>query len=98
MLYRHPKIRAHGHNHAILCKIVRRKCSVLKFEKRITSAKSAIKTNAMNSTPQRKSRLGGVVVSVLASGPQSTRVRSRPRRWIFNGVKSPHHTLLLDEK
>jgi hypothetical protein len=41
-------------------------------------------------------RLGGVVVSVLAT--QSLRVRTRPRRWIFKGDTNPQHTFLSDGK
>jgi hypothetical protein len=40
------------------------------------------------------SRLGGVVVSVLATGPKGSEFKTRPRRWIFNGDKYPQHIFL----
>jgi hypothetical protein len=43
-------------------------------------------------------RLGGVVVSVLATGPKRCGSKSRPRRWIFKGDKNPQHTFLSDGK
>jgi hypothetical protein len=43
-------------------------------------------------------RLGGVVVSVLATGPKGCGFITRPRRWIFKGDKDPQHTFLLDGK
>jgi hypothetical protein len=33
-------------------------------------------------------RLGGVVVSVLATGPKGCGFKTRPKRWIFKGDKS----------
>jgi hypothetical protein len=42
----------------------------------------------------RRCRLGGVVVSVLATELKSLRVQTRPRRWIFKGDKNPQHTFL----
>jgi hypothetical protein len=44
------------------------------------------------------SRLSGVVVSVLATGPKGCRFKTRPRRWIFKGDKNPQHTFLSDGK
>jgi hypothetical protein len=43
-------------------------------------------------------RLGGVVVSVLATGPKGFGFKTRPRRWIFKGNKNPQHTFLSDGK
>jgi hypothetical protein len=43
-------------------------------------------------------RLGGVVVSVLATGPKRCGFKTRPRLWIFKGDKIPQHTLLSDGK
>jgi hypothetical protein len=43
-------------------------------------------------------RLGGVVVSVLATGPKGYGLKTRPRRWIFKGDKNPQHTLLSNGK
>jgi hypothetical protein len=37
------------------------------------------------------SRLGGVVVSVLATGPKGCEFKTRPRRWIFKGDKNSQH-------
>jgi hypothetical protein len=42
--------------------------------------------------------LGGVVVSVLATGHKGCGLKIRPRRWIFKGDKNPQHTFLSDEK
>jgi hypothetical protein len=42
------------------------------------------------------SRLGDVVVGVLATGPKCCWFKTRPRRWIFKGDKNPHHTFLSD--
>jgi hypothetical protein len=39
-------------------------------------------------------RLGGVVVSVLATGPKGCGFKTRARRWIFKGDKNPQHTFL----
>jgi hypothetical protein len=39
-------------------------------------------------------RLGGVVVIVLATGPNGHGVQTRPRRWIFKGDKNSQHTFL----
>jgi hypothetical protein len=44
------------------------------------------------------SRLGGVVVSVLATGPKGCGFKTRPRRWIFKGDKNPQHIFLSDGK
>jgi hypothetical protein len=44
------------------------------------------------------SRLGGVVVSVLANGTKGCGFKTRPRRWIFKGDKNPQHTFLSDGK
>jgi hypothetical protein len=43
-------------------------------------------------------RLGGVVVSVLATGPKGYGFKTRTRRWIFKGDKNPQHTFLSDGK
>jgi hypothetical protein len=45
-----------------------------------------------------KGRVGGVVVSVLATGPKGCGLKPRPRRWIFKGDKIPQHTFLSDGK
>jgi hypothetical protein len=50
-----------------------------------------------NWSTQLCSGLGGVVVSVLATGP-SLRVRTRPRWWIFMGDNNPQHTFPSDGK
>jgi hypothetical protein len=42
--------------------------------------------------------LGGVVVSVLATGPKGCRFKTPPRRWVFKGDKNPQHTFLSDGK
>jgi hypothetical protein len=42
--------------------------------------------------------LGGVVVSVLATGPKGCSFKTRPRRWIFKGDKNPQHTFLSGGK
>jgi hypothetical protein len=34
-------------------------------------------------------RIGGVVVSVLATGPKGCGFKTRLRRWIFKGDKKP---------
>jgi hypothetical protein len=44
------------------------------------------------------SRLGGVVVSVLDTGPKSCGLKTRSRRWIFKGDKNLQHTFLSDGK
>jgi hypothetical protein len=44
------------------------------------------------------SRLGGVVVSVLVTGPKGCGLKTWPRRWIFMGDKNPQHTFLSDGK
>jgi hypothetical protein len=43
-------------------------------------------------------RLGGGLVSVLATGPKDCGFKTRPKRWIFNGDKNPQHTFLSDGK
>jgi hypothetical protein len=43
-------------------------------------------------------RLGGVVVSVLATGPKVCGFKTRPKWWIFKGDKIPQHAFLSDEK
>jgi hypothetical protein len=43
-------------------------------------------------------RLGGVVVSVLATGHKGCGFKTRLRRWIFKGDKNPQHTFLSDGK
>jgi hypothetical protein len=43
-------------------------------------------------------RLGGVVVSVLATGHKGCGFKTQPRRWIFKGDKNPQHTFLWDGK
>jgi hypothetical protein len=43
-------------------------------------------------------RLGGVVISVLATGPKGCGFITRPRRWIFKGDKNPQHIFLSDGK
>jgi hypothetical protein len=45
----------------------------------------------------KSSRLGGVVVSVLATGPKRSRVRTQKRLWIFKGYKNPQHAFLRME-
>jgi hypothetical protein len=40
------------------------------------------------------SRLGGVVVIVLATGPKGRGFKTLPIRWIFQGDKNPQHTFL----
>jgi hypothetical protein len=45
-----------------------------------------------------KRHLGDVVVSMLATGPEGCRFKTRPRRWIFKGDKNPQHTFLSDGK
>jgi hypothetical protein len=47
---------------------------------------------------QKYGRLDGVVVSVLATGPEGFGLKTRPRRWIFKGDKNPQHTFLSDGK
>jgi hypothetical protein len=42
--------------------------------------------------------VGGVVVSVLATGPRGCGFKTRPRRWVFKGDKNPQHTFLSDGK
>jgi hypothetical protein len=42
--------------------------------------------------------LGGVVVSVVATGPKGFGFKTRPRRWIFKDDKNPQHTFLSDGK
>jgi hypothetical protein len=44
------------------------------------------------------SRLGGVVVSVLVTGPRGRGVRTRPTRWNFKSDKNPEHTFLSEWK
>jgi hypothetical protein len=44
------------------------------------------------------SRLGVVVVSVLATVPKGCVFKTRPRRWIFKGDKNPQLTFLSDGK
>jgi hypothetical protein len=43
-------------------------------------------------------RSGGVVVSVLATGPKGWGLKTRQRRWILKGDKNPQHTFLSDGK
>jgi hypothetical protein len=43
-------------------------------------------------------RFGGVVVSVLATGPKGCGFKTRLRWWIFKGDKNPQHTFLSDGK
>jgi hypothetical protein len=43
-------------------------------------------------------RLGGVVVSVLATRLKGCGFKTGPRRWIFKGDKNPQHTFLPDGK
>jgi hypothetical protein len=43
-------------------------------------------------------RLGGVVISVLATGSKGCGFKTRPWRWIFKGDKNPQHTFLSDGK
>jgi hypothetical protein len=43
-------------------------------------------------------RLGGVVVSVLATGPKGWGFKTRPKRWICKGDKNPQHTFVSDGK
>jgi hypothetical protein len=43
-------------------------------------------------------RLGGVVVSVLATGPKGCVFKTRPRRWTSKGDNNPQHTFLSDVK
>jgi hypothetical protein len=42
--------------------------------------------------------LGGIVVTVLATGTKGCRFKTRLRRWIFKGDKYPQHTFLSDGK
>jgi hypothetical protein len=42
----------------------------------------------------QSSSLGGVVVSVLATGPKTLQVRTRTRRWIIKDDKNPQHAFL----
>jgi hypothetical protein len=44
------------------------------------------------------SHLGGVVVSMLATGPKGCGFKTRPRRWMFKGDKNPQHTFQSDVK
>jgi hypothetical protein len=44
------------------------------------------------------SRLGGIVISVLATGPKGYGFKTWPRRWIFKGDKNPQYTFLSDGK
>jgi hypothetical protein len=39
--------------------------------------------------------LGGLVVSVLATGPNVRGFKLDRRRWVFKGDKNPHHAFLL---
>jgi hypothetical protein len=39
-------------------------------------------------------RLGGVAVSVLATGPKGCGFKTRLRRWIFKGDTNPQHTVV----
>jgi hypothetical protein len=43
-------------------------------------------------------RLGGVVVSLLATGSKGCGFKTRPKRWTFKGDKNPQHTFLSDGK
>jgi hypothetical protein len=43
-------------------------------------------------------RLGGVVVSVLATVPKGSGFKTRQRIWIFKVDKNPQHTFLSDGK
>jgi hypothetical protein len=43
-------------------------------------------------------RLGGVVVSVLATGPKVCGFKTQPRRRFFKGDKNPQHTFLSNGK
>jgi hypothetical protein len=43
-------------------------------------------------------RLGGVVVSVMATESKGCEFKTRPRRWIFKSDKSPQPTFLSDGK
>jgi hypothetical protein len=43
-------------------------------------------------------RLGGVVVSVLATGSKGCGLKTRLRRWNFEGDKNPQQTFLSDGK
>jgi hypothetical protein len=56
------------------------------------------KTTTIYNLNKRMVRLGGVVVTVLATGPQGCRFKTWPRRWIFKGDKNPQHTFLSDGK
>jgi hypothetical protein len=42
--------------------------------------------------------LGGIVVSVQATGPKGCGFKTSPRRWIFKGDINPQHTFLSDGK
>jgi hypothetical protein len=43
-------------------------------------------------------RLGGLVVSVLATGPKGCGFKIRPRRWIVKDDKKPQHPFLSEGK
>jgi hypothetical protein len=43
-------------------------------------------------------RHGGVVVSVLATGPKGCGFKTQPSRWIFKSDKNPQHNFLSDGK
>jgi hypothetical protein len=46
----------------------------------------------------RGRRLGGVVVTVLATGPEGFGFKTRQRRLTFKGDNNPQHTFLSDGK
>jgi hypothetical protein len=53
---------------------------------------------ALHISETAHSRLGGVVVSVLATRPKVCGFKTQPRLWIFKGDKNPQHTFLSDGK
>jgi hypothetical protein len=55
-----------------------------------------IQEDSLKNGIRSDSSLGGVVVSVLATGPESCGFKTRPRRWVFKGDKNPQHTFLSD--
>jgi hypothetical protein len=63
--------------------------------KEIIAVYSKNHTKPMNA---KISHVGGVVVSVLATGPKGCGFKTRPRQWIYKGDKNPHHTFLSDGK
>jgi hypothetical protein len=61
-------------------------CAVMEFL-RLSCSQRAPSLRHCSAICKLLSRLGGVMVSVLAIGPQCTRVQTRPKRLSFEGVK-----------